>query len=245
MGSHRKSVIVGAVFAMLAAPALAADLPPVVEPPVTPPLEDFSAWYIRGDIGYKMYSDPEVNYANGAVELGEEEFDNTWMVGLGVGYQFNRYLRADVTVDYEFEADFDSRTACVGACGATLGSTTDESNMTVWTFMLNGYVDLAHWNGFTPYVGAGIGVAYIDIDELVETSGFGNPPIPGGEQWNFAANAMAGVAFNITEYLLVDANYRYLWLGDVEGDRDVGGNRLEYEDLAAHEIRVGLRYMIY
>ena len=191
MGSIRKSVFVGAAVACLAAPALAADLPPVIEPPVTPPIQDYSGWYIRGDIGYKIYNDPDVSYNGGAVELGHESFDNTWMVGVGAGYQFNRYLRADVTVDYEFESDFYSRTPCALPCGA-LTETTDESSMTVWTILANGYIDLAHYNGFTPYIGAGLGVAYIDISNLVETSGVGNPDIPGGSGWSFAAAAMVG-----------------------------------------------------
>lgn len=244
MGSHRKTLFLGAVAAVIAAPALAADLPPIIEPPIVPPLEAVSGWYIRGDIGYKIYNEPDVSYANGAVELGEEDFDDTWMVGLGVGYQFNRYLRADVTADYEFESDFYSRTICAAPC-APLTHTTDESAMSVWTFMINGYVDLAHFYGFTPYVGGGVGVAYISIDALEETSGIGNPDIPGGDQWSFAANAQAGVSYDITEFLKVDANYRYLWLGDFEGDRDAGGNTLEYDNLSAHEFRIGLRYMIY
>lgn len=243
MGSHRNSVLSGIVVAMLATPALAADLPPIIEPPITPPLEHVGGWYIRGDIGYIKYDEPDVSFGT-AVHLGNEDLDDTVSVGVGVGYQWNRYFRTDVTADYRFQSDFYSRTACAVACVG--GFTTDESDIEVWTFLLNGYFDLGYYHGFTPYIGAGLGFAYIDISRLVQTAGpVPNAPIPGGDDFVFAASATAGVSYSFTEFLKMDANYRYVYYDDFTGDADSSGTRLTYNDIGSHEFRVGLRYSIY
>jgi opacity protein-like surface antigen len=89
-----------------------------------------------------------------------ESLDNTWMIGAGVGYKFNRYFRSDVTVDYEAKATATGYAPC-GGCTAAGQFSTEKADIDVWTVMLNGYVDLATWNRITPYVGAGIGAAYV------------------------------------------------------------------------------------
>jgi opacity protein-like surface antigen len=114
--------------------------------------------------------------------------------------------------------------------------------------MLNGYVDLGTWNRITPYVGAGIGAAY------VRTSGtYSNNP-PGGQfdysgdhsEWNFAWALMAGAEYAVTDRWSLDAGYQYRDLGKAKTLRLQNtaspGSRVEWDDLTAHEIRLGVRY---
>ena len=50
-------------WAVIAMPAaLAADLPPPVYEPVPVPPPAVGGWYLRGDIGYKIYAEPEVDW---------------------------------------------------------------------------------------------------------------------------------------------------------------------------------------
>lgn len=94
--------------------ALAADLP--VSPPpqyyAPPPVEDFGGWYLRGDIGMtttsgKLHSAIYDTLPSGTVfnQFGHG-FDGGMSYGVGVGYQFNNWLRADVTGEYRSKVNF-------------------------------------------------------------------------------------------------------------------------------------------
>lgn len=245
MGSLCKFALLTTAAIVVATAANAADL---VEPPIfehTPeiiPAEVGSNWYLRGDIGYSVNMAPEARGGGG--RFFNESVKDTWMAGIGFGYKFNDYFRADLTADYRDRYKFKATTPCIGACGPTR----HETSFSAWTFMANGYLDLGTWQGFTPYVGAGLGAAYImTANHDVTNTAPPNFTYAGGDRWSLAAAAMAGASYQLTDNLLLDAGYRYLWLGDAESGRErnraIPGT-VKYEDLQAHEIRVGLRYLI-
>ncbi|MEP5622845.1 MAG: outer membrane protein, partial [Hyphomicrobiales bacterium] len=201
---------------VLSTAGYAADLPtPVIEHiPAAPAVGGF---YLRGDIGYKIYSDPSGSFQGSStvadLRYERESMDNAWMFGVGVGYQFNRYFRGDLTLDYETKATAKG----YAACGTCTGSFSEEkTDVDVWTVMVNAYYDIGTWNRFTPYVGAGIGAAYVNSSNTVSIN-------PGGTtstysdsngQWNFAWALMAGAEYEFTPNWSLDAGYRYKNLGD-------------------------------
>src|SRR5947209_11637826 len=73
-------------------------------------IEDFGGWYLRGDIGMTnqkvgslfnvLYNSPGTGVQ--AVGMG---FDSAGLAGLGVGYQINPWLRADVTAEWRGKAN--------------------------------------------------------------------------------------------------------------------------------------------
>lgn len=70
---------------------------------------------------------------------------------------------------------------------------------------------------------------------------------PGDSTWNFAWALMAGGSYAIDENWSIDAGYRYLNVGNVYSRSfSTGGanpsRKIRYEDLQAHEFRVGARY---
>src|SRR5690606_13395425 len=71
---------------------------------------------------------------------------------IGFGYHFTDYLRADLNLGYipGNEASLDY--AAVGTTAS--GSLSNRA----WYGMANTYVDLGTYAGFTPYIGAGLGV---------------------------------------------------------------------------------------
>ncbi|HSM20551.1 MAG TPA: outer membrane beta-barrel protein [Hyphomicrobiales bacterium] len=157
------------------------------------------------------------------------------MVGGGIGYKHSSWFRSDVTFDYR-AFDFDGNTPC--GCP---GDSVENYDFDTWTIMWNVYADLGSWYGVTPYVGGGIGAAYHWLHNIVGV----NPDdtvtvIPNGGGWSFAAAAMTGVTIAMSDRTAIDAGYRYIWLGDVESGHDGTGTVL-FEDMAEHEIRVGLR----
>lgn len=239
---------VAALATILAGPAFAADLPTYVyEEPV---YDKAGAWYLRGDIGYVATRNYEVSYdgSAGHQEFINEDFSDTWLVGVGVGYKFNHFFRADLTLDYRATWDFEANTVCLGGCGAALNDEYGSGSM--YTVLANVYLDWENESKFTPYVGGGAGLAYINIDRQYGLN-FGGTSYSSFESegsWKFAAAAMAGVTMDVTHNFAIDANYRYLWVGDVEGGQsDTSGlsGKLTYEDVDFHEIRLGGRYTFY
>ena len=96
--------------------------------------------------------------------------------------------------------------------------------------MANAYFDYLTCTPWTPYVGAGIGSAYLKAD-------YGNTA---KSVYNLAWQVMAGVAYDINSHWTVDAGYRYADLGRIRqnfGDGNVA--KLTARD---HEIMLGVRY---
>ncbi len=234
----------------LSTAAYAADLPtPVIEHiPEVPAVG--GGLYLRGDIGYKIYGDPSGSFNDYGnlreLRFERESMDNAWMIGVGVGYQFNDYFRSDVTLDYETRAGVKGYAACLTSC--TGGYTTEGTDIDVWTVMLNGYVDIGTWNRITPYVGAGIGAAYVrtsDTYSIDPATGRFNYSGDNGE-WNFAWALMAGASYAVTDNWSIDAGYQYRDLGKAKTlklqNTASPDSRVEWDDLTAQEIRLGVRY---
>ncbi|MGD9830418.1 MAG: outer membrane protein, partial [Hyphomicrobiaceae bacterium] len=122
------------------------------------------------------------------------------------------------------------------------------ANIESYTMMVNAYFDLGTWGRITPYVGAGIGMAYNRVDKVYFTN---NPAltgiISGDSDLSFAWSLMAGLSFRLTERAILDVGYRYMDLGRAASGRaDVTGTfvnpRAYFDDLGSHEVKVGLRY---
>ncbi|PQA88601.1 OmpA family protein [Hyphococcus luteus] len=79
--------------------------------------------------------------------------------------------------------------------------------------MANGLFDFETQSAFTPYLGAGVGVAFVDPD----VTGSVNPGAPtsplsisyGGSKGAVAYQGIAGVAVDLAEGLALDLSYRY------------------------------------
>jgi hypothetical protein len=102
--------------ALISGPALAADLGNIINAPMEDPyvpVEIGTGWYIRGDISYDFASNASGSYRTyGAITAaplpvtyayGSAGYDNfnygaggDWSIG--AGYQFNSFLRSDLTV---------------------------------------------------------------------------------------------------------------------------------------------------
>ncbi|QIB33344.1 outer membrane protein [Ancylobacter pratisalsi] len=184
-----------------------------------PTVEDSSGWYLRGDVGYVFNETPDwsaLNFNSTDPALGD-----AWLLGVGAGFRVTDWLRVDATADYRTEADY-----------TTAGLSADYS---VATFMANAYIDLGTWNGFTPYVGAGIGAGFASFDDI----DFGGSRLGSTDGWGLAWGLMAGVAVSLGPNWMLDVGYRYLALDGV----DLGGAMPDF-DQSAHEIRIGARYLI-
>ncbi|WP_319775131.1 outer membrane protein [Breoghania sp.] len=241
MSNLKRLFIAASIAFALPSVASAADLPEYIPEPYVAPE---GGWYLRGDIGFKIYADPAARTTyNNIGDFWGESLDNTALVGAGVGYYFNSWFRADMTVDYEFKSGYDGRARCVTACGTSAYST-EKANLDAWSFMLNAYADLGTVHGFTPYLGAGIGVSYLRATDIRFNNGNGlTGKYDDHGRFNLAWALMAGTTYEVTPNLMIDAGYQFRSLGKAKSGRIYGTkNRIEYEDIYAHEMRVGMRY---
>lgn len=247
--SAGRMLVAAALVAATAGPALAADIwtPPVQGPVVEPvPVEFGSNWYLRGDIGYRTHAEPSGEYRSGAFPTctlcngpyEDEEIAESVAFGVGAGYKISPWLRADVTADYMAPAGFRATFTDGG------GPEDHKADISSWSFLANGYVDIDTGSRVTPYVGAGVGTSRHRIkDYWVDNDGTYVDDSDG--EWNLAWAVMAGVAVDLTPSLSLDLGYRYLSLGeatttDTVGNRDV----IKIDDINAHEARVGVRFML-
>lgn len=263
MFSFAKKAMLAGVAVGLAGPAFAADImEPMVEqaPPVVyqEAAADYGGWYLRGDIGYAdagfrgaywVTPGPGTNsFTNGSLR-------GTWVGGVGLGYQINRYLRSDVTLDYLGKTRFSA--SSTGACGVNPAVdgcvSTDSSSFSAWGLLANAYIDLGTWHRFTPYVGAGIGGAHVKWDTLSNTACDITDPTNcdpteshgGKSKWRFSYALMAGASYCLTDHLKLDAGYRFRRIsgGDMFGFSDIGVTGPGFDrGINVHEVRGGLRY---
>ena len=158
----------------------AADLAGLVKaPPPEGPVEWGTGWYLRGDVGWQNLRVPVVTSDFTRVN----NINNVANLGLGVGYQVNDWLRFDVTADrsvFRMNRALDTVWCPYSSVGLFRYDPITERevpvgifanpNETCWPFvkgtlnrtsiLANGYLDLGHYWGFTPYIGAGVGASY-------------------------------------------------------------------------------------
>ncbi|MGH6836389.1 MAG: outer membrane beta-barrel protein [Methylocella sp.] len=269
-----------ATLCNLAVPAAGADFGqpfPGLAPPLADDRVEFASnWYVRGDLAYahETFSDISPNFAFGSLP----SVLNTYSAGLGMGYKVNNYFRTDLILDYRSQI----HAVGVGApisCEVVLPSVITglptpspeicnghfDTEIHRWDLLANGYLDLGTWDGFTPYIGAGAGIAFARINQSVNFT-FGNnlacvaacgfPTQPAGTfiftdfdrnqssmRYDFAWALMAGVAIAMTDHAQLDVGYRYLDLGSVPVLSSVPGTSAT-QRVRASEVRAGVRYMI-
>jgi opacity protein-like surface antigen len=185
------------------------------------------------------------------------------MFGAGLGYQINDWFRVDWTVNHYAEMDFTGSSAQNIACnvvvpgGGGTCSYSDNGTFSATTLLANAYVDLGNYHGFTPYLGAGIGGAYVRWGTLTNTeyedAAPGNNAVDRHSSrsgWRFAYALHAGASYDINAHWKVDAGYSFtnissgemFGMGAATGNVGPGGF---HDDIQIHAFKVGLRYQIW
>lgn len=236
--------------------------------PQDPPVVFGTGWYLRGDLGVSK----DLQIKVGGVTLPKNAaFPNSWSLGIGAGYKFSPWLRADLTADWRAPRTYEGNTTAI-ACpmivtnGVTVGSQPcfdwTQARMNNTTVLLNLYADLGTWAGITPYVGAGVGFnyAYQKFQQNWFLGQNGRPAIytltdtANGATYDFNFNRqrswgemqlawalMGGVAYNVTPHLAVDVGARYVNMGKATTYTTLTGTAAVVKN-EAKEVRVGFRY---
>lgn len=220
-----KAVVMLAVAALLASPALAADYPeyPPIIPPVDYGLE--GSFYLRGSASINMLWARDADYACACnVPITGAGFG--YSVGVGVGYETGDGFRADATIDY------------LGNNGLTDGSYTVNLRSTI--AMLNAYYDfgldglMTADGGWGAYVGVGLGGSYnhSEISGPVAT--------PNGDTISAAGAVMAGVSYDMGT-VVADLGYRMIYMPQITNGA-AGSPPFYINHPTIHELRGTVRY---
>jgi opacity protein-like surface antigen len=269
MGQFR-SIIIGLALVMgQTAGAAAADLgllpPPPIE--VTPCVGCAGPWYIRGFVGG---ANPHVGDISSELfqfndfQVFHKDIKSSPFVGGGVGYEFNQWLRFDVTGEYRGDATFFGQDRYPGSDGFNRvgppfgpgefnpGTNEYTADIQSWLGLANAYVNLGTYHCLTPYVGGGVGFASISVNGLKDVNVPNGSVFYGADhtQTNFAWGVYAGLAYDVTPGLTIDLSYRYTDLGDARSGRVTAYDdsssykSLNIDDITSNDIMLGVRWKL-
>lgn len=185
------------LFLALALPAIAGTTSSksVIEP--TPPA-DIWTWFAGGSVGYLFdYEEPIYSLHAGV--------DTPWQVA-----GWNVALFAEIAYT---EPD-DSTTILDPSQTFPTGVDLD-SELEIIPLTANIKFERQLGSGFSAYVGAGVGVAFVDID-LHADLGIGPDLDESDSDTVFAAQVFAGVVYNFTEQAELYTGLKWLYLDDAD-----------------------------
>ena len=136
-------------------PMMPAQVMPIVMPA---PIEAPSSWYLRGDIGVGNLQTTNVDYLPNPLNnpsdftIQSVALQDQVFYLLGVGYEFNNWLRFDATAEYRNKDSFVFWGGYTTACPNPYAQCLDVYNgyISSWVFLANAYVDLFTWCGLHP-----------------------------------------------------------------------------------------------
>jgi opacity protein-like surface antigen len=211
--------------------------------------------YVRIDTGYGWSGDPDARFYSeltGTDRVRHMDYDDGAFVEGGVGCSTGgpRAWRAEQMLGHHFRKDYIGEPPLWTPPNP--GGPIDDplhTSIRSTTLMINVYKDLGTYNGFTPYVGAGIGAAYNQMDEVYFTQNpFLTNRIFGDNNISLAWSLMAGFGYDLSTNATLDIGYRYLDVGRIASQNgDTAGfwnPKARFDDLDSHEIKVGLRYKL-
>lgn len=192
--------------------------------------ERWPRWYVGLTGGYTFMSDQDISGAGATTQL---QLDNGYGFGGSIGYlpsssaPLLNNMRFELEVTHH-ESDVDS----VTISGAEVGGNGSYSST---AYMANAFYDWQGSGGWSPYIGAGVGVATV---HLSTNSGVGNTETSQNE---FAYQGLAGIGYSPsslpnTQWSL---GYRYLATSDVSFNTGATNADIEY---SSHSVEVGAKF---
>ena len=210
------------------------------------PFEFGTGWYLRGDASFADEVRPVLDFNAGSFSSRKRDWN--YVLGGGIGYKFNEFLRIDLTGDWFQPNDYDppARNARPDLPNRPFNT----ARVQKFDGLANLYIDLGNWYGATPYVGAGAGIAVFDPSEGISTASRNIDTAPvsvyagdnTASRTRFAWAAMAGVSYNVGANATVDLGYRHIDLGRFAAT--LAGYTID-RHYSEDQVRVGLRYMLF
>lgn len=199
--------------------------------------------------------------------------DNDGAAGgsLAVGYDFSKCYQVPFRAEIEFSMSADMKSSHKDTLSEPFEWQENlQRKYDIQTLFLNVYYDINTNTAFTPYIGAGVGLAFLNTKfhasettrsllsstETYESHG----AVSSGSKTtvNMAFNVGAGVSYALTQHLSLDAGYRFMYLGRT-GNAKLSGSltesyngdyagtfpltgRVDSQNIYMHQFSIGVRY---
>ncbi len=196
--------------------------------------------YIRAEGGWS-HENPLKGQGSTNLNFNSTE-DEGYMVGGAAGWKFGQ-LRAELGLDFSGHGVQTLGVNQDGGLGARLHvaslsgvSSNPTGNVHIWSGMANAYWDFRTGTPFVPYIGIGVGVAHVSLDNF----GVRGTVIANSSDNVFAYQPMVGVRYHITDALAIGAEYRYFATVDPTF-KDTSGVKF-HGRIESHNVLANLSY---
>ena len=167
-----------------------------------------------------------IDSPNSSLFNGTSTLDDEYIVGGAIGRQITQRLRTELEFAYRRNQ-------------GQLNGVTTLLDSEVNSVMINGFYNLPQcWQGFRPYVGAGLGLAHVDFQESVPGTGVTRDTIT---NTNFAWQGIGGVERCFGRAVFF-AEYRFFASGQVELINNLFPTQTFEGNYFAHNALFGLRF---
>ena len=162
---------------------------------------------------------------------------------IATGVKIGTNLR--IEAEFNHRERTDKTNPFVETAGVLIGTGFGKTELSIRSYLLNGYVDFHNDTPFTPYAGIGIGMAKVryDYTESEDIYNIGTAAYVGSNFYHYRTSKTkyvyqigAGVSYDINEQLALDINGRYVDYGSFT---DSYGDKLK---TTAKELAFGIRY---
>ena len=212
-----------AAFSLASVAAKAADAaPPVSSSPI----------YVSVFGGASFLNDVKASYNN--ITAYSVSTYPGYIIGAAIGYQWNDMVRTEIELSH---SSWKGKNFSLGIPLAYVGPVAGSISA---TYLLgNLWIDIPTNSAFTPYVGGGLGVGFATADTTFNGNTYGYGPNGVG---NFAYQVGAGVKFDLSESIAVDAGYRFKGITNVNFNDSDGGGAYNGANLNSHNVQIGLTF---
>lgn len=197
--------------------------------------------YVSGTVGATFLQDADNSNSSPLVDV-KSSYDPGWAVAAAAGYGFGNGLRVEGEIGYRQVSLDKLAVRNDGGLGAALGlgslngvTTNVEGDETALSFMANAWYDVKTGTPFTPYVGGGVGLARVGLNN-VSVAGI---TLVDDEDTAFAYQLGAGVAYALTESVSLTLDYRFFSVVDATFTDVSGSFGSEFH---SHNVMVGARF---
>lgn len=201
-----------------------------------------NGFYLKGGVGLNNIK--TTKFSNHDFEGKVKLSDSFPLIEAGIGYKFDNGIRIEKIIDYYFLFRTSEISKNLNQDIFKISTKTKADSL-----MFNIYKDIVTIGKFTPFVGGGIGIAYLKES----ASGYAisqddnvNYPLEviSKKRYHFAYKLTVGSDINLSDTITGEISYNYFNLGNnkrkiIGGIRNIGNRSYE-----VHNITLGLKLSI-